>query len=351
MSGAFLLYGATGYTGTLIAEECARRRLPVVLGGRSEGPLRALAEQLHLPFVTSRIDESSALDAALLSEGVTCVLHCAGPFSRTSRPMVDACLRTGRHYLDITGEIGVFEALAARDAEAKAKGVMLLPGVGFDVVPSDCMAAHVKQRLPEAVKLRLCIAATGSLSHGTATTMVEHLEHGGAVRKGGKIVSEPAAARTRTFDLGDKGREAVSMPWGDIATAWHSTGIPDIEVYFSLPPSTRTGMRLMKYAAPLLRSRTVKRLVQSLIPQGGPDAEARARGKSIIVAEAEDAAGRVVSSRLHGPEGYALTAQAAILCALKVLEGKAPVGFQTPASAYGADLILAVPGTARVDVA
>lgn len=344
----FLIYGATGYTGALIAEECARRKLPAVLGGRSDA-VRTLAERLGLPFVISSIDE---VDRHFGAHDVACVLHCAGPFTRTSRAMVDACLRSGRHYLDITGEMQVFEACARRSDEAKQRGVMVLPGVGFDVVPSDCMAAHVKRRMPEATQLRLCIASFGgALSHGTATTMVEHMQGGGAVRERGKIVAEPAGKRTRTFDLGGgKQREAISMPWGDVSTAFYSTGIPHIVVYFSLPPAQRRAVALMGAAGAILRLAPLKKLVQRFIPTGGPDAAARAKARTVVVAEAEDASGRVVSSRLSGPEGYDTTVHAAILCALRVLDGKATPGFMTPSLAFGPDLILEVPGTERVDV-
>lgn len=348
MSKRFLVYGATGYTGTLIAEECARRKLPAVLAGRSDA-VRTLAERLQLPFVISTIDE---VDRHFDAHDIACVLHCAGPFTRTSKTMVDACVRSKRHYLDITGEMQVFEACAARDAEAKAAGIMVLPGVGFDVVPSDCMAAHVKRRMPDATQLRLCIASIGgALSHGTATTMVEHMEGGGAVRENGRIVDEPAGKRKRSFDLGGgKTGLAISMPWGDVSTAYHSTGIPNIVVYFSLPPAMRRAVALMGMGGVLMRVGPLKKLVQRLIPAGGPDATMRAKARTILVAEAEDAGGRMVTSRLHGPESYDITAQTAILCALRVLDGKAKPGFMTPSLAFGPDLILMVPGTERVDV-
>ncbi len=342
-----LVYGATGYTGTLIAETCARRRVPATLAGRTEAPLRALAERVGLPFVVAGLDDASALDGAL--GACDAVLHCAGPFSRTAAPMVDACLRCGKHYLDITGEIGVFEALARRSDEAAARGVMLLPGVGFDVVPSDCLAAHLKRRMPSAVRLRLCIASLGALSHGTATTMVEHFAAGGAIRKNGVIVSEPAAARRRTFEVRGKNRDAVSMPWGDVATAWRSTGIPDIEVYFALPARVRRMLQLANLAGALLRSARVRRLMQSFIPPGGPSVEQRARAQSVLVGEVEDEAGAFASSRFTGPDGYNLTVETALLCVTRAARGDAKPGYQTPATAYGPDFVLDVPGTARVD--
>ena len=146
------------------------------------------------------LDDPAALGAGL--DGVAAVLNCAGPFSRTARPMAEACLRRGVHYLDVTGEIAVFEELASRDAEAQAAGVMLLPGVGFDVVPSDCLAAHLKRRLPSATKLALGFQAVSRLSRGTAMTMVENLPPGGMIRRGGVLTRVPAGWQTRAIDFG-----------------------------------------------------------------------------------------------------------------------------------------------------
>jgi short subunit dehydrogenase-like uncharacterized protein len=117
--------------------------------GRNLAKVNAVARPLGLKARAFDLGDPNRLDAAI--KDVSVVLCVAGPFSATSRPMADACLRNCVHYLDITGEIDVFEALAARDAEATARGVMLLPGVGFDVVPSDCLAAHLKHRLPDAL--------------------------------------------------------------------------------------------------------------------------------------------------------------------------------------------------------
>src|SRR5262249_28979314 len=141
--------------------------------------------------------------------GVTVVLHCAGPFSRTARPMVDACLQTGSHYLDVTGEEEVFEALAARSGEARAAGVMLLPGSGFDVVPSDCLAAHLKRRLPSATHLALGFLGGAGMSRGTLTTIVENLSAGGLVRRDGMLTHVPAAWKTRVIDFGTGPRKAI----------------------------------------------------------------------------------------------------------------------------------------------
>src|SRR5581483_8285688 len=153
-------------------------------------------------------------------DGTKLVLHCAGPFSRTSAPMVDACLRRGVHYLDITGEVDVFEACAARSDEARARNVMIMPGVGFDVVPTDCLAAHLKRSLPTATTLTLGFQSLAKLSRGTATTMVEHVADGGLVRKDGVLTNVPAAHKTRTIDFGRGPAKAICIPWGDVSTAW-----------------------------------------------------------------------------------------------------------------------------------
>ena len=346
---SWLLYGANGYTGELIARKAAARGLTPVLAGRRPEPLQGLGSELGLPHRVFGLEAPAAIDKGL--ESVTLVLHCAGPFSRTSRPMAEACLRRGAHYLDITGEVAVFEALAARDAAARARGAMLLPGAGFDVVPSDCLAAHLKSRLPTATRLALGFQAMGRLSRGTATTMLENAHRGGLVRRNGALVRVPAGYKTRTIDFGRGPRAAITIPWGDVSTAFHSTGIPDIEVYMAAPAALRWGVQASRLLGPVLGSRPVQRLLKRRIRAGapGPSAEERARGRSFLWGEAADTLERVVVSRLRTPEGYELTALTALAIVERVLAGDAHPGFQTPSHAYGADFVLGIPGVERQD--
>ena len=267
--------------------------------------------------------------------------------------MADACLRAGVHYLDITGEIAVFEALAARHAEAAARDVMLLPGVGFDVVPSDCLAAHLARRLPTATRLALGFQTLGGVSRGTATTMIESAGRGGMVRRGGALVSVPVAWRTRRIDFGTGPRLATTIPWGDVATAFHSTGIGDIEVYVAVPASTRRLMIASRYIGGLLRTAPVRALLLRGVHRRppGPSLAARSRGVSRLWGEVSDDSGRRVASRLTGPEPYTLTALTAVAALERVLAGGARAGFQTPSLAFGADFVMAIDGVTRQDVA
>jgi short subunit dehydrogenase-like uncharacterized protein len=346
----FLLYGANGYTGELIARMALERGLRPQLAGRDAAKIEPIAKELGLEHVSFALDDKPAMDAALKSARV--VLHCAGPFSRTSGPMADACLRTRTHYMDITGEIAVFESLAARRAEAEAAGVMLLPGVGFDVVPSDCLAAHLKRRLPSATALALAIQGLGRISHGTATTMVENINRGGLVRRDGRLTPVPAAWKTREVDFGRGPTSATTIPWGDVATAFYSTGIPNIEVFAAIPSSMRMMMKASRPLGPLLASAPVQRFLKNRIkaqPAGPSDAE-RKRGASFVWGEVSDTEGRQKRSLLRGPEGYTMTALTALAIVERVLAGVAPAGFQTPSLAYGADFILSIEGVAREDL-
>ena len=345
-----LVYGATGYTGRLVLEECLASGLQPVVAGRDAAAVEALAAPHALAWRVAALDDAAALD--LLFTGVRVVIHCAGPFSRTSRRMVDACLRNGVHYLDITGEIAVFEALAARNAEARAAGVMLLPGAGFDVVPSDCLAAHLKRRLPSATSLTLAFHGGTGLSRGTATTMAENAGSPGAVRRGGRIVAVPPAWRTRVIDFGDKSRLAATIPWGDVSTAFYSTGIPDIEVYAAMSPATVRSLRFSRVLAPILRLAWVRRRLVASIHRraAGPSVQARAGAVARLWGEVRDGAGNRASARLECPDGYTLTAKTVVLAARAVLDKRAIPGFQTPSLAFGADFILQVPGCARTDL-
>jgi len=352
VTSPYLIYGANGYTGELIARECLRRGDRPVLAGRNAQAVRALAAELGLEHRAFALDDARAADEAL--KGMTAVLHCAGPFVRTFRPMADGCLRAKAHYLDVTGEIEVFEALAARDAEARAAGVMLLPGVGFDVVPSDCLAAHLKRRLPTATHLILAFHSVGGLSRGTATTMIENLHRGGLIRRNGALTPVPAAWKTRTVDFGRGPRTVVSIPWGDVSTAYHSTGIPNIEVCTTATWPLLLAMRASRLFRPLLASAGVQSFLKKRVRAGapGPNAEQRARGRTVLWGEATDEAGGRAVARLHGPEGYTFTTLTALAAVEKVLSGSAPPGFQTPAKAYGPDFVLGgfIEGVTREDL-
>jgi short subunit dehydrogenase-like uncharacterized protein len=346
----FLIYGANGYTGKLIARLAIERGLRPVLAGRDASTIEGLARELGLEHRVFALDDRASLDAALGQ--VEVVLHCAGPFSRTSRPMADACIRTGTHYLDITGEAAVIETLAARDREAKTASVMLMPCVGFDVVPSDCLAAHLKRRLPSATHLALGIQGMGRVSRGTATTMVENINRGGLVRRDGKLTPVPAAWKTRAIDFGRGEVSATTIPWGDVASAFYSTGIPNIEVYAAVPGKVRRMMKLSRAFGWLLGAKPVQRFLKGRIKAQppGPDEDERARGKSFVWGEVTDDSGGRAISRLKGPEGYTLTALTALIITERVLGGEFSPGFQTPSKAYGPDLILEIDGVTREDV-
>jgi short subunit dehydrogenase-like uncharacterized protein len=351
MSKKFLLYGANGYTGALIARMCSERGLKPILAGRDKSKIEPIAKEYSFDWRAFALDDPKAIDEGL--KDCAAVLHCAGPFTRTAKQMADACLRRGGvHYLDVTGEITVFESLAARDEEAKKAEAMLLPGVGFDVVPSDCLAAHLKRRLPEATNLTLAFHGVGRLSRGTQTTMVEKIEQGGAVRRNGKITGVPAAWKTREIDFGRGPVTSTTIPWGDVSTAYHTTGIPNIEVYSVIPSSARRMMVASRYIGWLLATGPMQSFLKSRIKAGpaGPSDEERARGKTFLYGEATDDKGNKVAARQRGPEGYTLTALTALAITRKVLDGNFKAGFQTPAKAYGPDLILEIEDVEREDL-
>jgi short subunit dehydrogenase-like uncharacterized protein len=343
MSNNFLIYGANGYTGELIVRYAVERGMKPIIAGRNGEKIEELAKQFNLDFRVFALEETEKLENALSQ--VNLVLHCAGPFSLTSKPMVEACLRTGKHYLDITGEIAVFEQMASYDKKAKDAKIMIMSGVGFDVVPSDCLALHLKNRLPSATNLTLAFSGLGGLSHGTQATMTMNIGKGGAIRQNGEITSVPAAYKTREMKA-----NSVTIPWGDVSTAFYSTQIPNIEVYTVVPEDRIRLLKLSRYIGWLLATKPFQNFLQSQIPKGGPNDEQRKNGKTYLWGEASDANGNRVEARQQGVEGYTLTALASLKIVEKILQGNFCVGFQTPAKCFGADLILEIEGSSRQDV-
>ncbi len=347
----WLIYGATGYTGVLIARLAVARGLRPIVAGRNRELVESLAAELSLPHRVFGLDAPAAVTRALA--GVEVVLNCAGPFVRTALPLVDACAANRIHYVDITGEIAVFEAIAARGRELAQAGIMALPGAGFDVVPTDCLAAHLARRLPDAHSLQLAFRSGGGISTGTATTALEGMAAGaaGMVRRNGALLPVPAAWKTREVDFGRGPRTTVTIPWGDVSTAWYSTGIPNIEVSMAASPAMVRGMRAGRWAGPLLRLPGAQRLaLAALGKRSGPSEAARAGARSTIWGRVEAADGRSATARLTTLDAYTLTAHTALDAVARICAGQVSPGFQTPSLAFGADWVLDVPTTAREDL-
>jgi short subunit dehydrogenase-like uncharacterized protein len=327
MTSKLLIYGATGYTGKLIAARAKEAGLDFAIAGRDAVKVAALAHELGVPHAVFGVDDAPALRAALL--GYTVVLNAAGPFARTAQPIIDAAIDTGVHYLDITAEYTVYALAEASAARAADAGVMLLPGVGWDVVPSDCLALYVAGKVAQPQCLRMALQVAGAMSRGSATSVAEILGVGLLAREAGVIVAIPDA-QPAAFDFGDGAVDAYPLSFGDLVTAWKSTGIPNIAMFVH-----------MKGAAPSTDVATM--------PDGPTAAERAAHGAS-VVAEVTGADGTVFRARIDTVNGYAYTPLAAVEAARRVLAGAQRPGFETPATLFGAGFAQSIAGTAITDL-
>jgi short subunit dehydrogenase-like uncharacterized protein len=339
----WMIYGANGYTGRLIAAEALRRGLQPVLAGRNETAVTRLAGELGLEHAVFDLTDPGRIRDSLA--GMRLVLHCAGPFSATSRPMLDACLAVGCHYLDITGEIAVFEAAWRRSEEARKADVVMCPGAGFDVAPTDCLAASLVTALPATTHLVLAFEAGGGPSPGTAKTGIEGLASGGRIRRDGELVKVPLAWRIREIPFAHAHRLAVTIPWGDVFTAWVSTGVPNIEVYYAAPPAVIRQLKLMRWLRPLLGLGFVQETMKRRAGEApGPDPERRAGTRTEVWGQAISADGRARVGTVSGPNGYDFTVLSSLAMAEHLLANDAEGGYYTPSLLMGADFAATLPG-------
>src|SRR6266536_3485840 len=297
---SWLIYGANGYTGQLVARLAVARGERPVLAGRNGPAVTALAGELGLPHRVFDLADGAAVRAAL--EGVRAVAHCAGPFSATSAPMVAGCLAAGAHYLDITGEVEVFEAIFGRDAEARAAGVVLLPGAGFDVVPTDCLAAALAAALPSATSLDLAFLVGGGMSRGTTRSSIEGMAAGNLRRVDGRLVTTRFGEPARTVPFPRSGATRVgAIRWGDLATAYRSTGIPTITTYTKLPPGSRSrsrrGFWVGSVGTPLARWQT--RAIEA-VTSSGHSSGSMCPASGTTRCSASGSAPKMVSAHLAG---------------------------------------------------
>jgi short subunit dehydrogenase-like uncharacterized protein len=350
MKTRWMIYGATGYTGGLVVEAATQRGLAPVLAGRRASAVEAIAKRTGLEARSFHLMDPAAAREAL--QDIAVVANCAGPFSATSGPMITACLAAGSHYVDITGEVAVFESARARDAEARDAGYVVCPGVGFDVIPTDCLAAVLAETLPGATHLALGFETDSPVSRGTAKTVVEGLRTGCLVRRDGNLVAVPLGSRTRRIDFGRGRRRAVAIPWGDVSTAFATAGIPNIEVYLAVPWGAAFGMRLAEFLRGWLArdgsqawlKRRIERSVQ------GPDASRRGRTRTWVWGEARDASGRAMTARVETANAYDVTVEGVLIAVRHLLAYAGSGGYHTPTQLLGPRCIESIPGTARITV-
>lgn len=351
MSLSWMIYGANGYTGELIARQAVSQGLRPVLAGRSRDKLQALADELGLELRAFSLADSAAVAAGLA--GIGLVLHCAGPFSATSAAMIEGCLAAGAHYLDITGEVSVFEHAhaPAQATRARAAGVVLCPGVGFDVIPTDCVAAKLKELLPDATQLSLGFQSATGPSPGTSKTLVEGLPHGSMARRGGKLVSEPLG-QYRDIDFGRGPRPAMAIPWGDVSTAYYTTGIASIDTWIPLPKAMIYGARLMNLGKAVFGLAFVQRFLKQQIEQRvkGPDLSTRDAQPTHVWGEARNAAGEIRSVRIRTSNVYSLTVDGALAVTGHLLANRPQGGSYTPAMLMGPGLVESLPGSGTFQI-
>ncbi|MDZ4669515.1 MAG: saccharopine dehydrogenase NADP-binding domain-containing protein [Phototrophicales bacterium] len=355
---AWMIYGATGYTGRLLVEEAVARGHNPIIAGRSGLKLKAIADQYGLDYVVFDLIHPSHIAQHLHHHQITAVLHVAGPFVHTSQPMVTACLESGTHYLDITGEISVYEALFALDEQAKQAGIAILPGVGFDIVPSDCLCKYVSAQCPEATQLEVVISALNitendfGMTAGTLKSFVEMLPTGSKIRRNGKLQPIELGRLTRDVKMPHGDFSAMAIPWGDVSTAYRTTGIPNITAYMVTAPSQINALKVMGYPLQwMLKIDPLRgwlgRQIDRRIP--GPSEHTRQTGRTYIYAHAQASDRFFAEAWLECVEGYRFTASAGILAVERILTGNY-IGALTPAGAFGADFVLEIDGTYRYDV-
>ncbi len=350
MTKNWMIYGANGYTGELIAREAVKRGLNPILAGRRQEQIAALAGELKLEYQVFSLDDSHPLTEQL--KDCALVLHCAGPFSATAAPMMTACLDAGAHYLDITGEISVFEHAHSLDSRARAAGVVLCPGVGFDVIPTDCVAVALKNALPDATDLALGFDSRSGMSPGTAKTSVEGMSQGGKIRRDGVIVTVPLAYEVRRIDFGDGEKLAMTIPWGDVATAYYSTGIPNVRAFIPGSPGMIRSAKFANWIRPALGWSWVQKLMKSRIEKtvSGPSEAVRAKQPTYVWGEVRNAQGEVKTARIRTENGYSLTINGSLAVVDYLLNNAAEGGSYTPSRLIGPELVSQLPGSGTITI-
>jgi short subunit dehydrogenase-like uncharacterized protein len=356
VSGRIVLFGATGYTGDLTARALVDRGVRPVLAGRSAERLGRLAAELG-GLETRVADVGAPETLSGLVERGDVLVSTVGPFVRMGDPAVEAAIAAGAHYLDSTGEgpfiRGVFER---HGAAAEAVGSGLVTAFGYDWVPGNLAAALALREAGEratSVDIGYFLSGRpgpGGASGGTRASVLGLMLAPGFAFRGGRVVTEAAAARVRGFDLGGRRGEGVTVASSEAFTLPRlHPSLRDVNVYLGwagslsrLVQATSAGTALLG-RIPGARD-AVGALLRPLAPgsTGGPDAQARARVGSLVVAEAFDANGtRLAAVKLSGVNPYDFTAAVLAWGAQTAADGGLQgAGALGPVDAFGLEALV-----------
>lgn len=345
MKNNILIYGVTGYTGKLIISEAREKGLTPVIAGRNEEKVKNLATESGLNYLVFDLSDTEVIVGYIKDFSV--VLHCAGPFRNTAKPMVEACIRSGVHYLDITGEIAIMDWIKLQDERARQIGIMLMCGVGFDLVPTDCLAMKLKNKLPDATHLEIAFYMKDSgISHGTMSTMVGNLGEKSFSRIDSVLVQEPLGKNGKEFQFGSENKFCISIPWGDLFSAFYSTGIPNISTYIASNKWLHYVLKFHIILNPVLKNSLTRKFLNWYVDKfvTGPSAEKNLKGKSFVTGIAFNSQKRL-EIQIVTAESYRLTALSSLHIAQLCASGNYKIGFQTPATCYGENLIFDIDGS------
>ncbi|MGB1139961.1 MAG: saccharopine dehydrogenase family protein [Halioglobus sp.] len=349
--GQVLLYGAYGFTGSGIARLAEEYNIRPVLSGRNGDKLKVLADEVGFDFIELSLDENHDKLVEVLRH-FELVMHIAGPYTYTAEPMLNAVVAAGTHYVDLTGENHVIQAQLDRHEEFVAANIMVMPAVGYDVVPTDALNLYVARQVQDPTNLEMIMnmsystAEGAPASRGTLKSGLEMLSRPLLMRQDGQMI-EVEQPKTITREINGEQRTLVQIPWADMMTSWVSTGVPTIEIYQAQDgeiPGWILGLARTELGKDLLGW-----LIDTFLPPGPPP-EAQATRQTQLIATATNAQGESASAEMITPEPYLLTFHSALIIARHILDGRWDPGFQTPAKVYGPDLALEIPGVSRRDL-
>ncbi len=343
-----LIYGANGYTGKLIVDKAINFDYDITIAGRSVKSIYEMGKEYNLPYLSfSPIEIES--NPKILKE-FDIMLNCAGPFSQTAKPIIDACLKSNTHYLDITGEIDIFRLGKSYHQKAIDSNVIICPGVGFDVIPTDCLASRLNESLPNADELILGFESTaGKISPGTMATSIESLGYGGRIRKNGEILKVPLVYKSHKFDFGNGSKTMVTIPWGDVATAGYSTRIPNISVYIPMHPKQVQLLKRINWFPWLLRIKLIQNMLKKKVKKkiNGPSIKERNNSTTYVWGQIIKG-NKVLEAQLVTSNGYDLTVDGSLAVIDYIIQNEIKSGYFTPSQLCGNDLIEKLPKSSKI---